>query len=87
MKNEDITGEEQGILAIVRLNKSLPRNEIVKRIEIGRVRVGFRWQSKKNLWGRFGGGWNWHLGFQAGGNTLIFNLLICSIRVELLKKR
>ena len=87
MKNENITEEERGILSIVRFNKLLKRKEIVKRIEVGRIRIGFRWQSKKNLWGRFGGGWNWCLGFEAGGNTLIFNILICTLRVDLLKKR
>lgn len=34
------------------------------------------------LFGRFGGGWNWKLGFQAGGKTLIISLLVFSIRVE-----
>ena len=26
--------------------------------------------------GRFGGGWDWAMGFQAGGRTLLLNLLI-----------
>lgn len=33
--------------------------------------------------GRFGGGWNWKVGFQIGGRTLIISLLIGSIRIEL----
>ena len=34
------------------------------------------------LWGRFGGGWNWALGFTLGSRTLILNLLVVSLRVE-----
>jgi len=39
------------------------------------------YRSKENLWGRFGGGWNWKLGFQAGGSTVIISLLVCEIRI------
>jgi hypothetical protein len=35
---------------------------------------------------RFGGGWNWVLGIQLGGRTMIVNLLICSIRFDLKKE-
>lgn len=38
--------------------------------------------SKADLFGRFGGGWNWNLGFQAGGSTLIINLLTFYIRFD-----
>jgi len=37
---------------------------------------------KSDGWGRFGGGWNWCLGFEIGGTTLVLNLLICSVRLE-----
>lgn len=30
--------------------------------------------------GRFGGGWQWKLGLQGGGRTLIVNLLVASLR-------
>jgi hypothetical protein len=43
-------------------------------------------RSKDNLWGRFGGGWNWELGFQAGGRTVIVNLLVASVRIERKRK-
>lgn len=38
--------------------------------------------SRHHAWGRFGGGWNWILGFQAGGSTLILNLLTFSVRID-----
>lgn len=34
------------------------------------------------FWGRFGGGWNWKLGFQAGGSTLIISLLVGDLRID-----
>lgn len=36
---------------------------------------------KKNWSGRFGGGWNWELGFQKGSD-LIINYLVGSIRIS-----
>lgn len=81
----NLTDEEKDIVAICYLNKATPKLEINKYWEIGKLRIDFKWRSKKNFWGRFGGGWNWQLGFQAGGNTIIFNLLICSLSFYLKK--
>lgn len=36
--------------------------------------------------GRFGGGWNWKLGLQAGGRTLIIYLLWGAIIIDREKK-
>ena len=80
MSLEDISEEEKDIIGIVRLNKLIGRKEITKKWNIGKLEIVFNWRSKNNLWGRFGGGWNWELGFQAGGRTIIFNLLIFSLR-------
>jgi len=82
----DITEKEKGIISIIRLNKLLKKNEIRKKYKIGRLEIAFEWRSSKNLWGRFGGGWNWHLGFQIGGLTIIIFLLIFSIRINFEKK-
>lgn len=57
-------------------NKGTIRKEIV----IGKLYMQFLWRSKKHFWGRFGGGWNWKLGFQIGGSTVIVNLLTFSLR-------
>lgn len=57
-----------------------------REIRIRRLFIGYEHRSKDELWGRFGGGWNWKLGLQAGYTTLIINLLICSITIAILKK-
>ena len=58
---------------------------IKREIKIGRLRIVFNFVSKGCFMGRFGGGWNWKVGFQAGGRTLIFNLFIFSLRIEVSK--
>jgi len=75
-----ITEEERAILDVIRLNKAAKRKEITRKFNLGNLRITFNWRSKSNLWGRFGGGWNWELGFVAGGSTLILNLLVFSLR-------
>jgi len=52
---------------------------IDKKWKCGRLDIRFKWRSKKNLMGRFGGGWNWKLGLQTGGSTIVISLLICEI--------
>lgn len=81
MSDQPITEEERVCVEIMRLNKLLKKREINKKWRIGKREVCFHWQSKNNLWGRFGGGWNWKLGVQIGGSTIIISLLICEIRV------
>jgi hypothetical protein len=44
-------------------------------------RVRFEYVSGSE-WGRFGGGWNWALGFRAGGSTLECYMLVFSIRLD-----
>lgn len=80
-----LTDEESFAVTVIRLNKASPRTEIVRTWRLGRISVTFSWRSKKNLWGRFGGGWNWKLGFIAGGGTVIFDLLIFSLRFNVNK--
>jgi len=50
-------------------------------IDLGRFYVNFAfiWKSRKNPSGRFGGGWQWKLGFQLGDHTLMIDILICSV--------
>ena len=76
------TEQEQGWLAIMRLNKAEKRVEIDKKLTLGPVLVRFHWRSKKSLWGRFGGGWNWKLGVQWGSTTAIFSLLVCDLTIK-----
>jgi hypothetical protein len=87
MKDDILTKEEQGWLGIMRLNQSWPKQEIRRSWQIGRLSVGFVWKSRKNLMGRFGGGWNWRIGIQAGSwRSVIVSLLICSVRINIRKK-
>ncbi len=76
-----LTDPEKGWLAVMRLNKRIPRDEISMKRRIGRLKLGFEWRSAKNLWGRFGGGWNWKLGFQSGGKSIILYFLVFSISI------
>jgi hypothetical protein len=48
------------------------------------MKITYKHNSPKGLWGRFGGGWQWKLGFQADAKfkTIILNLLIFYIRIE-----
>ena len=78
--------EAKGILSMVALNKLLPKDEIVKRWSVLGFEIEFRWRSKKNLWGRFGGGWNWALGFEASGSSINIMLLIFTIGIHKPKK-
>lgn len=50
-----------------------------KEIAIGRLSIVLDWRSKKSFMGRFGGGWNWKLGFQASGRSFILSLLVLDI--------
>jgi len=66
--------------AMVRLNHTSDRTEIRRRWTIGALEIHFLWRSPKNFMGRFGGCWNWELGVQVGGSTVILNLLVFSLR-------
>lgn len=55
---------------------------IRKETKICRLRVVFDFVSKDCVMGRFGGGWDWEVGFQVGGRTILFNLLVFSLRIE-----
>jgi len=79
---KELTNEEWGIISIVRLNKEQEVIQVKRSFKIGRFKITYNRRSKKNLWGRFGGGWNWEAGFQLGSSTLIINLFIASIRID-----
>ena len=80
--NLGISPDEALALSMMRLNKATPKLEIKKTLTIGKLRISFKWRSKKNLWGRFGGGWNWKLGMQIGSATVILDLLTFTIRFD-----
>lgn len=43
-------------------------------------------RDRKSVWGRFGGGWNWKVGFQLGGSTLVVSILLIEARISIRKK-
>lgn len=59
---------------------------IDRTVQLGRVAVRLSWRSRKSAMGRFGGGWDWKLGFQVGGSTLLISLLVAELRVQLEKR-
>jgi hypothetical protein len=81
MTTEVVSKEERGWLGIMRYNKLNPPKEINKKWECGRLQLTYHWRSSKSLWGRFGGGWQWSLGFEISQTTIMLNLLVFSIRV------
>jgi hypothetical protein len=77
------TNEEKWWLKIMRLNKVLPKDTYIdKKFKIGKVKTHIEWKSSKSLWGRFGGGWNWHLGVEWSKTTIIIFLLVMSIHIS-----
>ena len=75
-----LSGEEQnGILAICALNKLEKKREFYKRIRLGKLNISLRWRSSKCFWGRFGGGWQWALGFEIARRTVNLNCLVFSV--------
>lgn len=53
-------------------------------IDRPRIRVTYSHRSPDQHMGRFGGGWQWIVGFEAseGFRTVILNLLVCMVRIE-----
>ena len=58
-----------------------------RELSAGRFRVVASMRSAQSFTGRFGGGWNWKLGVQAGGQTVIISLLVFTVRFEITRKR
>ncbi len=78
----DLTLEEQGIIAITRLNKAEKKTVHKWEFTIGKFEIHYKRRSKSCLWGRFGGGWNWKVGIQAGGDSVIFEMLVATLRID-----
>lgn len=79
---DKITPQERAIIDVVRLNKATPSLEVKRDWRWGRWEFSYRRRSSKNLWGRFGGGWNWKFGFDIGGTAVILNLLVSTLRIS-----
>jgi hypothetical protein len=80
---EQISEEDRYILGIIKYNRlHSVATRIDKRIKIGKYNIHIEWKTSVNLWGRFGGGWNWKIGIMWSKYTVIFNLLVMSIRIN-----
>ena len=53
--------------------------KIHKAWKIGNTLIEFRYEPKSDL-GRFGGGWNYHLGIIAGRGCMIAYFLVAELR-------
>lgn len=61
---------------------------IAKRREVywirqrGRWRLELIWKKGDAYMGRFGGGWNWSVGFQLGNSAFILNCLVFMVIIR-----
>lgn len=46
------------------------------------LRVTWLHRTSDELHGRFGGGWQWKLGVQAGGRSAVVSLLVAELKVS-----
>lgn len=77
--------QEEAIVEMVRYNKATPRLGVLREFTLGRTKMVYTRRSSQNLWGRFGGGWNWKLGVMIGGSTVLLDLLVASVRISRVK--
>lgn len=79
--------EQEGVLALVALNKLFGIKYIYKfEFFFWRWKIQIEQRRKENLWGRFGGGWDFELGVQVGGSSVIFSYGVGMIRIRLREK-
>ena len=79
---EGVSEREALWLWMMRRNASEPVLRFDRSLKVGKLTVRLSWRSRKNFWGRFGGGFNWKAGFSAGGRTVYFHLLIADLRFD-----
>ena len=53
---------------------------------LGRLKIKYEHQSSNHYMGRFGGGWQWKVGFQGAERDWIFFLLVASVWVRWMRK-
>lgn len=47
-----------------------------------KAELSIEWRKRSSFMGRFGGGWNWCIGFELGSTSLIINCLVFMIRLS-----
>jgi hypothetical protein len=53
-----------------------------KKFKIGKYKFAYERRDKSGVMGRFGGGWQYKLGIDIGGSTVILNLLVATLRID-----
>jgi hypothetical protein len=79
---EELSGPELGMIQVIRHNRENPAKGKRWGLNVGRLKIRYERRFASNLWGRFGGGWQWKLGLQASRSTIIFNLLVATLTVS-----
>lgn len=81
-----LTGQEAFAVSMIRLNNATPRKQ--RKVSFYRpgLEITIDYRHASNLWGRFGGGWQWEFGFQAAGRTLILRCLFFSVFFRLKRR-
>jgi hypothetical protein len=74
--------KEEAALNMMRINTALGIEEVKRELILCGWKIQYSRRSSRNLWGRFGGGWNWKVGIQIGGSSAIINLLVFEIRIS-----
>ena len=59
-----------------------PRYIIKSQNKSTKLKIRFEMRSKDNFMGRFGGGWQWKLGFQASKTSIIISLLVAELSIS-----
>jgi len=81
-----LTSKEKFWTGIIRYNEAKGIDYVYRfgfRLLLWKIEVEQR--RKNNLWGRFGGGWNWEFGILVGSDIII-NYLVGSVRISRRKK-
>jgi hypothetical protein len=59
--------------------------KIIKLLSLPYFKVKLQYTIDSRGMGRFGGGWNWQVGIQAGGPSVLIHLLICTLRFDFVR--
>lgn len=57
-----------------------------KKMSLGRLTLRLEWRRRKCFMGRFGGGWQWAVGFKSSGASIIVFLLVMSVSISWRKR-
>ena len=88
MNEKELTSLENFYIGIIRYNQSNPIDYVYRWgvVLFRQIKIEIEQRSKKSLWGRFGGGWNWQLGFEVGRTSILIHYLVGTVRIKRLKR-